>query len=62
MIPAQSSQVNAYNHGRIAKPLRGGGGAGPIPGGMPTYQNAAGSNNSPLGRVQQEEGGAKRRE
>lgn len=67
----QKSQA-AFNQGRIAKPLRGGGGQAVPPHhqpqtvqrdaqpGQPLYQALAAG--SPVGRLQNEEGGGKRRE
>ncbi|WWC85238.1 uncharacterized protein L201_000100 [Kwoniella dendrophila CBS 6074] len=65
-LEAKSS--NPYNQGRIAKPLRGGGGqpipatSPTIPPGTPRYQALAGGmhGNSPLSRVQDENSGVKR--
>ena len=63
----QGKQQPLYNQGRIAKPLRGGGGRDNLPDGSqvaPMYQAVAAG--SPLGRVQQvqqeESAGGKRRE
>nr|XP_019013289.1 kinesin [Kwoniella pini CBS 10737]OCF52070.1 kinesin [Kwoniella pini CBS 10737] len=67
----EAKTSNPYNHGRIAKPLRGGGGGGhniaaanlspSLPPGTPIYQSIAGGMvNSPLGRVQDESGGKRR--
>nr|XP_018264092.1 kinesin [Kwoniella dejecticola CBS 10117]OBR86250.1 kinesin [Kwoniella dejecticola CBS 10117] len=68
----EAKTSNPYNFGRIAKPLRGGGGGGhnmstsnsspSIPPGTPMYQSiASGMVNSPLGRVQDESGGKRRK-
>lgn len=61
---AQAKQQISYNHGRIAKPLRGGGGKGDVPiisPVTPMYQAIAAG--SPLGRIQQDESAnGKRRE
>ncbi|WWD15711.1 hypothetical protein CI109_100133 [Kwoniella shandongensis] len=62
LAEVQANQPNAYNHGRIAKPLRGGGGGAPAPA-TPIYQSIASGmmgSASPLGRVQDESASGKR--
>ncbi|WVW83416.1 hypothetical protein I302_105436 [Kwoniella bestiolae CBS 10118] len=68
----EAKYSNPYNHGRIAKPLRGGGGGGhtmttsssspTLPPGTPMYQSIASGmhGNSPLARIQDESASGKR--
>ncbi|ORX39658.1 putative kinesin [Kockovaella imperatae] len=60
LLEAQNKNQNTYNHGRIAKPLRGGGG-GPVSLQQGTSPVAGlYGTSSPLARVQQDEGTGKR--
>ncbi|OCF35334.1 kinesin [Kwoniella heveanensis BCC8398] len=69
LADAEAKFGNPYNHGRIAKPLRGGGGGGSGPPqagqgmapGTPMFQSiASGMIGSPLARVQDESASGKR--
>ncbi|WVR04991.1 hypothetical protein IAU60_002003 [Kwoniella sp. DSM 27419] len=72
LADAEAKQSNPYNQGRIAKPLRGGGGHAPapahtpnsgsgVPQSTPMYQSiASGMLGSPLARLQDESASGKR--
>ncbi|CAD6590665.1 MAG: hypothetical protein TREMPRED_005838 [Tremellales sp. Tagirdzhanova-0007] len=63
LAEAQAKQQTSYNHGRIAKPLRGGGGKGEVQNFSPVtpmYQAIAAG--TPLGRVQQDESASGKRQ
>ncbi|WRT66891.1 uncharacterized protein IL334_003854 [Kwoniella shivajii] len=72
LADVEAKYSNPYNHGRIAKPLRGGGGGGGqhqqpstspvLPPGTPVYQSIASGmvSNSPLARIQDETASGKR--
>ncbi|KAF8831280.1 hypothetical protein HHX47_DHR1000479 [Lentinula edodes] len=54
---AQKAASSPLNFGRIAKPLRGGGGAATASTSIPTSITGGGNSSSPLGRLQNEESG-----
>ncbi|KAJ3855907.1 kinesin heavy chain [Lentinula lateritia] len=54
---AQKATSSPLNFGRIAKPLRGGGGAATASTSIPTSITGGGNSSSPLGRLQNEESG-----
>ncbi|KAJ4469405.1 kinesin heavy chain [Lentinula edodes] len=55
---AQKAASSPLNFGRIAKPLRGGGGAATASTSIPTSITGGGNSSSPLGRLQNEESGS----
>ncbi|KAI0062276.1 kinesin heavy chain [Artomyces pyxidatus] len=56
----KAATTSTLSFGRIAKPLRGGGGSGPTPVAGPTPIAGGGASANPLARLQNEEGAGKR--